>query len=340
LTKDGNIKVGDLNVSKVNHAGLMFTQTGTPYYASPEVWKDKPYDSKSDLWSLGCVLYEMCNLKPPFTASDMKGLYNKVIKGKYQRIPKAYSNDLANVIDMCLQVTPANRPTAAQLLTKKEVVLHLRENGYEEEKSGNSVNLLDTIKLPSNFNFINDNLPSSNYNPIYETIQPEHNMKLRNLSASGRSAQYKNKLISKERSLSALKKFQQSPASSNTKLNISRVHNYKNQSNVPHRSNSNLPLKNNRAAYYRMNSDAPHHNLPPIADPAGMPSLKYLYSERSRGNREPPLPQSYQNGYGYSSDQSRGHKRKADIASRKRIQQRLISKAFGLPNTTIDRIVR
>lgn len=100
MTKDGNIKLGDLNVSKVNHAGLMFTQTGTPYYASPEVWKDKPYDSKSDLWSLGCVLYEMCALRPPFTASNMKGLYNKVIKGEYSRIPMAYSDDLSKVIDM------------------------------------------------------------------------------------------------------------------------------------------------------------------------------------------------------------------------------------------------
>ena len=68
LTKDGAIKLGDLNVSKVAKRGMMFTQTGTPYYASPEVWKDQPYDSKSDIWSLGCVLYEMIALHPPFQA--------------------------------------------------------------------------------------------------------------------------------------------------------------------------------------------------------------------------------------------------------------------------------
>jgi NIMA (never in mitosis gene a)-related kinase len=62
LNKDGAVKLGDMNVSKIAKKGLLYTQTGTPYYASPEVWKDKPYDQKSDIWSLGCVLYEMTTL--------------------------------------------------------------------------------------------------------------------------------------------------------------------------------------------------------------------------------------------------------------------------------------
>ena len=74
LSKDGIMKLGDLNVSKVAKRGMLHTQTGTPYYASPEVWKDKPYDSKSDIWSIGCVLYELCALNPPFRANDMSGL--------------------------------------------------------------------------------------------------------------------------------------------------------------------------------------------------------------------------------------------------------------------------
>ena len=53
LNKDGTAKLGDLNVSKVAKRGLSYTQTGTPYYASPEVWRDEPYDTKSDIWSLG-----------------------------------------------------------------------------------------------------------------------------------------------------------------------------------------------------------------------------------------------------------------------------------------------
>jgi NIMA (never in mitosis gene a)-related kinase len=67
LNKDETIKLGDMNVSKeADQNGLNYTQTGTPYYASPEVWRDEPYGFKSDIWSLGCVIYEMICLKPPF----------------------------------------------------------------------------------------------------------------------------------------------------------------------------------------------------------------------------------------------------------------------------------
>ena len=91
LYKDMTSKLGDLNVSKVSKKGLSYTQTGTPYYASPEVWRDMPYDHKSDIWSLGCVIYEMCALMPPFRADDMQGLYKQVTKGKFPRIPNHYS---------------------------------------------------------------------------------------------------------------------------------------------------------------------------------------------------------------------------------------------------------
>lgn len=116
LTKAGEAKLGDMNVSKIAKNGLLYTQTGTPYYASPEVWKDKPYDSKSDIWSLGCVIYEMTTLKPPFRAEDMDGLYKKVIKGSYSKIGEKYSKQLAAAIKSMLQVNPANRPDAGQLL--------------------------------------------------------------------------------------------------------------------------------------------------------------------------------------------------------------------------------
>ena len=104
LYKDQTAKLGDLNVSKVAKKGLLYTQTGTPYYASPEVWKDQPYDLKSDIWSLGCVIYEMCALVPPFRADDMNGLFKRVLKGQYPPIPSHYSMDMRMLIKTLLHV--------------------------------------------------------------------------------------------------------------------------------------------------------------------------------------------------------------------------------------------
>ncbi|CAI2363672.1 unnamed protein product [Moneuplotes crassus] len=59
MNKDGTVKLGDLNVSKVAKMDLVHIQTGTPYYASPEVWMNKPYDNRSDIWFLDCLIYEM-----------------------------------------------------------------------------------------------------------------------------------------------------------------------------------------------------------------------------------------------------------------------------------------
>jgi len=74
-------KIGDLNVAKHLVDQFTVTQTGTPYYASPEVWNEEPYNYKSDIWSLGCVLYEMTMLRPPFRADTPEKLFKKIMAG-------------------------------------------------------------------------------------------------------------------------------------------------------------------------------------------------------------------------------------------------------------------
>jgi NIMA (never in mitosis gene a)-related kinase 1/4/5 len=157
LTKEGIIKLGDLNVSKVAKKGMLHTQTGTPYYASPEVWKDKPYDSKSDIWSLGCVLYEMAALVPPFRAAHMTGLYQKVLKAAYDPLPSYFSKDLSIMVRTCLNVQPTARPTCDKILATQTVSRNLSDTirdkiDFEEEGGDSSPNhrrrLLNTIRVP------------------------------------------------------------------------------------------------------------------------------------------------------------------------------------------------
>ena len=88
---NGVAKLGDLNVSKVMEGKFAMTQTGTPYYTSPEIWNNKQYDYRCDIWSLGCVIYELCVLRPPFMAKDFPGLSKKVTSGYYDPIPPVYS---------------------------------------------------------------------------------------------------------------------------------------------------------------------------------------------------------------------------------------------------------
>lgn len=121
LTSDKSIKLGDLNVSKLIKKGMAYTQTGTPYYASPEVWADKPYNYKSDIWSVGCIMYEICSLKPPFRAKSLESLYKTVTKGQYDPIPRTYSSDLSRVIGLMLQTNPASRPSCSDILELEEV---------------------------------------------------------------------------------------------------------------------------------------------------------------------------------------------------------------------------
>ena len=165
LCSDGTVKLGDLNVSKVARRGLGYTQTGTPYYASPEVWKDQPYDNKSDIWSLGCVLYEMITLKPPFRAENMEGLFHKVIKGQIQRIPDRFTDDLFSVVKLLLQVNSENRPSCDRILkntiVKKRIEYFNSFNDSIDEN--NDQFLLRTIKIPKNLLFLSDKLPKPNY---------------------------------------------------------------------------------------------------------------------------------------------------------------------------------
>ena len=179
LFKENHLcKLGDMNVSKVIKEKVLLTQTGTPYYASPEVWRDEPYSYKSDLWSIGCVIYELCELHPPFKGKDLDELFEDVCKGAPKRINKIYSNDLWNMIMMLLQVDVEKRVDCNMYLKSNLIIKKIQEMKNNPNKYNlqginlgmdNDIiqqDLLHTIKF-SNLNEIKYQLPSTkNYNCI------------------------------------------------------------------------------------------------------------------------------------------------------------------------------
>lgn len=78
------------------------------------MWKDQPYGPKSDLWSLGCVIYEMMALKPPFEAEDMEKLFKKITKADPPKMPPQYSAELVDIVRMLLQKEPFRRPSCGK----------------------------------------------------------------------------------------------------------------------------------------------------------------------------------------------------------------------------------
>ncbi|OMJ71631.1 hypothetical protein SteCoe_30097 [Stentor coeruleus] len=164
LNRDGTIKLGDMNVSKVAKDGFLKTQTGTPYYASPEVWKDQKYNNKSDIWSLGCVLYEAITLNPPFTANDMEGLFDRVTKGQYKPIPSEYSNDLVFLLSKMLDSNADNRPSCDEILSFEFVRKHCKDKSMN-----NSISMLiQPIKIPGEINLLSNSLPRADYGGFEE----------------------------------------------------------------------------------------------------------------------------------------------------------------------------
>lgn len=175
LTKDGGVKIGDLNVSKLIKDKLAHTQTGTPYYASPEVWADISYDYKADIWSVGCIVYEMCCLRTPFKAKGLSELFEVVSKGKYSPIPEYYSKELSDLISKLLTVNPVDRISCDEILELdyiKEKIAFFKDNKKLKESSKKNKEesiMLSTIKFSNNLNDIQLPKKTGYYDEFSET---------------------------------------------------------------------------------------------------------------------------------------------------------------------------
>lgn len=130
LTKRNMIKLGDFGIAKVlsNTKSKAQTIVGTPYYLSPEIIENTPYSFKSDIWSLGVLLYEMCALQPPFNATSLHQLASRIIAGQYEKVPSHFSPNLNTLLRTLLVKNPVSRPSVNQIL--KMPLIRARVGNY------------------------------------------------------------------------------------------------------------------------------------------------------------------------------------------------------------------
>uniref|UniRef100_A0A452HS05 Serine/threonine-protein kinase Nek2 n=1 Tax=Gopherus agassizii TaxID=38772 RepID=A0A452HS05_9SAUR len=139
LDSKHNVKLGDFGLARILHHDTSFAKTfvGTPYYMSPEQMNHMSYNEKSDIWSLGCLLYELCALSPPFTAYNQKELAEKIKEGKFRRIPYRYSDQLNELLKKMLNLKDYCRPSVEEILQNPLIAdLVVEEQRNHSEKRG------------------------------------------------------------------------------------------------------------------------------------------------------------------------------------------------------------
>ncbi|XP_062980099.1 serine/threonine-protein kinase Nek2 isoform X1 [Elgaria multicarinata webbii] len=144
-----NVKLGDFGLARILHHDTSFAKTfvGTPYYMSPEQINRMSYNEKSDIWSLGCLLYELCALSPPFTAFNQKQLAEKIREGKFRRIPYRYSDQLNELLTKMLNLKDYCRPSVEEILQNSLIAdLVSEEQGQILERRGRRSGEQDKIE--------------------------------------------------------------------------------------------------------------------------------------------------------------------------------------------------
>lgn len=141
LSNEGFLVLGDLGIARelgteASGDALAVTVIGTPLYMAPEMFEGKAYTFSSDIWALGCVLYELCVGSPPFTGTSTPHLMRQICSGKYAPIPATFSPQLGRIVNKMLSLQPGHRPTIDGLLRDDGVRIHLERYAFDRLAAG------------------------------------------------------------------------------------------------------------------------------------------------------------------------------------------------------------
>ena len=169
LNKDMGIKIGDLGVAKqLNQVSFANTLIGTPYYLSPEMCEDKPYNQKSDVWALGCILYELCTFRHPFNATNHGALILKILNTNPDPIFACYSSNLQKLVNQILEKNYEKRPNCWDILSNPIVIEKAQKLGLYQE-------ILNVFSNNNNYYLNNNMTDKKNYNTIINIQNNNYN---------------------------------------------------------------------------------------------------------------------------------------------------------------------
>ncbi|KAH0573779.1 Kinase, NEK [Spironucleus salmonicida] len=122
MAKDGSLKLGDFGLCRaLGDDSIAQTNVGTPLYMPPEILAKQSYSEKADIWSLGCIIYELAALQPPYVASNLDSLKAKVKQGMKPALPSHYTTELKKIVDQMLAMQPNSRPSCLEMLQHPKI---------------------------------------------------------------------------------------------------------------------------------------------------------------------------------------------------------------------------
>jgi len=262
LKKDMEIKIGDLGVAKeLNQASFASTIIGTPYYLSPEMCEDKPYNQKSDVWALGCILYELCTYRHPFNASNHGALILKILNADPDPILAIYSSKLQKLVNQILEKNCEKRPNCWDILNTPIVVEKAKKFGLYQEilnvfSNKNNILIEDAIQNGYDNNLFVNYLPLDSEDILLKSqlTAPNNNDNKVHVKKLNKEERKALKVVQNNRRncSSVDRNLRRGNNNQNNYINdINVMGREKNQNNIQYTNINNLNFNNNNNIDYR-----------------------------------------------------------------------------------------